>query len=68
MLAGHTGLADAALEASLALGMSNDTVAPRLAESAFAARDFERVRALLAGIDPAHRAYPPLRAVAEHWA
>lgn len=68
LLRGDLPLADAALERAIALGMSPDTVAPRLAESAFLARDFARARRLMAGIDPAHRAYPPMRALAEHWA
>ena len=64
---GDLAAADAFLARALKLGMSIDTVAPRLAESAFAARDYPRVRALLGRIGPAHLAYPPLRDVAEQW-
>ena len=67
LLNGDLVAADASLERAVELGMSRDTVAPRLAESAFVARDFPRVRELLAGIDPAHRTWPPLRQVAEQW-
>ena len=67
LLEGDLACADAALGRAIELGMSPDTVAPRLAESAFAARDFARVAALLEAVSPAHRAHPPLRQVAEYW-
>ncbi len=66
-MAGEHELARASFERAVELGMAPDTVAPRLAECAFARREFGRVREILAGVGDAHRAYPPLAAVAEYW-
>ena len=60
--------ATAAFEQAERLGMPKDKVIPYIAEAAYTARDFKRLREILANLDPAFRAYPPLSNVAEFWA
>ena len=60
--------ATTAFEQAQRLGMSKDKVIPYLAEAAFTARDFKKLRETLSNLDPAFRAYPPLSNVAEFWA
>jgi len=59
--------AEAAFARAQTLGMPASTTLPYRAEAAFLARDFVAVQRLLASIDDAFKAYPPLRQVAEQW-
>lgn len=65
---GELDRAVSAFETSLQLGMSKDKVLPYIAEAAFAARDFKKLRAILSSLSPSFKAYPPLSHVAEFWA
>ncbi len=57
-----------AFEEAGRLGMSRDKVVPYLAEAAFIARDFQKVRSVLKNLNPAFKSYPPLSHVSEFWA
>ena len=60
--------ATTAFEQAEKLGMSKDKVIPYLAETAFMARDFTRLRKMLSDLNPAFKSYPPLSNVIEYWA
>ena len=64
---GEPARARVAFERATALGMPLETTRPYLAEAAFDAREFGRIAPLLAGIDDAFAAYPPLADVVEQW-
>jgi len=68
MKQGDYRAADAAFDAANRLGMSMDKLIPYMAETAFIERDFKKMRQILAKLDPAFRAYPPLSQVVEFWA
>ncbi len=57
-----------AFEQAISLGISEDKVLPYIAEAAYKMRDFVKLRATLASVSPAYRAYPPLSNVTEYWA
>ncbi len=61
-------MATESFEQAERLGMPQDKVIPYIAEAAYAARDFKKLKSVLANINPAFRAYPPLSHVAEFWA
>jgi len=67
LMQGDTRRAKVALERSMALGMPSDKVLPQLAEAAYLQRDYAKVKALLAGLNPATCAYPPLSHISEYW-
>ena len=65
---GQTARATAAFEQAERLGMSKDKVVPYIAEAAFIDRNFNKLRKVLANLDPAFRSYPPFSSVVEFWA
>lgn len=65
---GHSSKATTAFEQAERLGLSNEKVAPYIAEAAFAERDFTKLKAVLQNLNPAFKSYPPFSNVVEYWA
>lgn len=65
---GDTENATTSFKRSIELGISVDKAMPYIAEAAYKARDFKKLRRTLADISPAFKTYPPMSNVIEYWA